>query len=88
MSVTILNHDLLMSENLERMDTVHSNEKYKKKKSSWISIKSKWNRKKKVTNYINICLLQSQFTVYIGGSYSQLLEKDSSRKDTWLNCQT
>lgn len=32
MSVTILNHDLLMSENLERMDTVHSNEKYKKKK--------------------------------------------------------
>lgn len=46
MSVTILNHDLLMSENLERMDTVHSNEKYKKK-SSWISIKSKWNRKNK-----------------------------------------
>lgn len=45
-------------------------------------------QKKKVTNYINVCLLQSQFTVYIGGSYSQLLEKDSRRKDTWLNCQT
>lgn len=80
MSVTILNHDLLMSENLERMDTVHSNEKYKKKV---VESRSKVNEtEKKVTNYINICLLQSQFTVYIGGSYSQLLEKDSSRKDT------
>lgn len=81
MSVTILNHDLLMSENLERMDTVHSNEKYKKKV---VESPSKVNETEKirVTNYINICLLQSQFTVYIGGSYSQLLEKDSSRKDT------
>lgn len=32
MSVTILNHDLLMSENFEHMDTVHSNEKYSGKK--------------------------------------------------------
>lgn len=80
MSVTILNHDLLMSENLERMDTVHSNEKYFLKKV--VESRSKVNETEiKVTNYINICLLQSQFTVYIGGSYSQLLE-DSSRKDT------
>lgn len=81
MSVTILNHDLLMSENLERMDTVHSNEKYKKKVAESPS-KVNETEKIRVTNYINICLLQSQFTVYIGGSYSQLLEKDSSRKDT------
>lgn len=34
MSVTILNHDLLMSENLERMDTVHSNGKHFIKKEN------------------------------------------------------
>lgn len=63
------------------MDTVHSNEKYQKKVVESIDQKE-INKKKVLTNYINICLLQSQFTVYIGGSYSQLLEKDSSRKDT------
>lgn len=69
MSVTILNHDLLTSENFEHMDTVHGNEKYSKirrNQSCWISSERKWNGNK-VTNYINICLLQSRFTVYIGG---------------------
>lgn len=46
MSVTILNHDLLMSENLERMDTVHSNEKYKKKKKV-VESRSKVNETEK-----------------------------------------
>lgn len=67
------------------MDTVHINEKYQKKsldRSIKKEMKTKTNQRKVLTNYINICLLQSQFTVYIGGSYSQLLEKDSSRKDT------
>lgn len=43
MSVTILNHDLLMSENLERMDTVHSNESIKKKKKKVVESRSKLN---------------------------------------------
>lgn len=81
MSVTILNHDLLMSENLKHMDTVHNNGKHfnwkerkyfrkmKRKMEKWNCwVSKKWNRtrnrnkaKWKVTNYINICLLQSQF---------------------------
>lgn len=45
MSVTILNHDLLMSENLERMDTVHSNGKHFIKKEKILGKMSKKNNK-------------------------------------------
>lgn len=43
MSVTILNHDLLMSENFEHMDTAHSHEKYSKikKKSKSLDLDRK-----------------------------------------------
>lgn len=48
MSVTILNHDLLMSENLERMDTVHSNGKHFIKKEKILGKISK----KKIENKV------------------------------------